>query len=216
MLQQRAREISSAGRRMSGWMALRALGLDIRLAGWHPFREGLASMLLCVLARCTSCAHNQWFGPKHLLASQLVSRSGLFMAKLWFVVSAVVLLFSAAVALSCGTSSQGPSQLQSIALNPPTADAQSYPDGVVPFTATGYYTNPTHSVTPQAAKWVACQDETPTTAVSVTSTGAAQCAGGSSGVYAINAWSVSNAECTAITACGGGCTVVGSAQLTCP
>jgi hypothetical protein len=141
-----------------------------------------------------------------------------FMKKLWFVASAVALLFCAAVALSCGASSQGPSQLQSIMLNPATADAQSYPDGIVPFTATGYYTNPTHSVTPQVANWVACQDDTPTTAVSVTNKGAAQCASGSSGVYAINAWNVSNSnsECTAITACGGGCTIVGSAQLTCP
>jgi hypothetical protein len=142
--------------------------------------------------------------------------SGEFMKKLWFVASAVALLFCAAVALSCGASSQGPSQLQSIMLNPATADAQSYPDGIVPFTATGYYTNPTHSVTPQVANWVACQDDTPTTAVSVTNKRAAQCASGSSGVYAINAWNVSNSECTAITACGGGCTIVGSAQLTCP
>ena len=138
------------------------------------------------------------------------------MKKLWFVTAAVALLFCAALGLSCGASSQGPGQLQSITLNPATADAQSYPDGIVPFAATGHYTNPTHSVTPQAAYWAACQDDVPTPAVSVTSKGAAQCANGSAGVYAINAWNVSNSECTAITACGGGCTIVGSAELSCP
>jgi hypothetical protein len=119
------------------------------------------------------------------------------------------------IAASCGTSSNSSQgQLQSIAVNPPTADAQNYPNGEVPFQATGYYINPSHTVTPQPATWVACSQNAPTSDVSVSKSGSAQCASEALGKYAINAFVLTN--CTAITACGGGCTVAGSAQLTCP
>ena len=38
----------------------------------------------------------------------------------------------------------GAGQLQSIAITPLTADAQNYPNGQVPFVATGIYVNPPH------------------------------------------------------------------------
>jgi hypothetical protein len=129
-----------------------------------------------------------------------ISFPGLILGGLW-------------AALSCGAG-QSQSQLQSITVNPPTADAQNYPNGEVPFEATGNYINPTRKVTPQAASWVACSQNAPTSAASVSSSGVGQCASGAKGTYDINAFVMTN--CNVITACGGGCTVVGSAQLTCP
>ncbi|MGA2346109.1 MAG: hypothetical protein ABSF93_08900 [Candidatus Sulfotelmatobacter sp.] len=127
----------------------------------------------------------------------------------------LVLFLVSSLALSCGTNSQsGPGQLQAITLSPTAADAQDYPGGQVPFVATGVYMNPAHRVTPQPALWGACQQNAPTSEVSVTKAGVAQCASGASGSYMVYAFQLTN--CTALTACGGGCTVVGSAQLTCP
>ncbi len=140
------------------------------------------------------------------------------MEKLECTLSVLTLVLAASFALSCGASQQ--TQLQSITLSPANADAQSFPDGEVPFTATGNYVDPTHTVTPQPAYWVACQKGLPTTDASVTSAGVARCATGAVGAYSINAWDISTGpgayNCSAITACGGGCTIQGNAQLTCP
>jgi hypothetical protein len=104
------------------------------------------------------------------------------MEKLCSVFSFLVLVLAASVAVSCGA---GQGQLQSIALSPATADAQAYPNGLVPFTATGHYVDPSRSVTPQAASWSACYQGNPTTDASVTTAGVAQCASGAAGTYSI-------------------------------
>jgi hypothetical protein len=105
-----------------------------------------------------------------------------------------------------------------IRLNPATADAHDYHDGQVPFIATGYYVNPSHTVKPQSATWVACQQDGPiTTEVSVTQGGVAQCAIGAAGTYSINAWDTDKIEPCAINTCGIlSCAIVATAQLTCP
>jgi hypothetical protein len=136
------------------------------------------------------------------------------MRKLQFALCFAALFAVSSVVLSCGTNSQGPGQLQAITLSPASADAQNYPGWQVPFVATGVYMNPTHKVTPQPALWGACHQNAPTSEVSVTKAGVAQCASGASGSYMVYAFQLTN--CTVLTACGGGCTVVGSAQLTCP
>lgn len=69
------------------------------------------------------------------------------MKELRLMLSFLALVLTASFALSCGASSHGPGQLQSITLSPATADAQDYPNGV-PFTATGYYIHPSYAVTP--------------------------------------------------------------------
>jgi hypothetical protein len=141
------------------------------------------------------------------------------MKKLRFAVFFLTLVLAASFALSCGAS-QGQNQLQSITLSPATADAQNYPDGQVQFTATGYYGNPSHTVTPLSATWSACQENMPTTAVTVTKAGAAQCANGATGTYSVFAADPDTRSgvlnCPATNACGGGCIIVGTAQLTCP
>jgi hypothetical protein len=142
------------------------------------------------------------------------------MEKQRFILSFLALLLAASFALSCGAKSPGQGQdpLQSITLSPAAADAQDYPNGQVQFTATGYYVDPPRTVTPLSAFWGTCYQEAPTSEVSVTQGGVAQCAPGAAGTYTIWAndppWP--SVECLAITACGGGCFVVGSAQLTCP
>lgn len=136
-----------------------------------------------------------------------------------FSLLALVLAGSLA-ALSCGAS-QSQSQLTSIAVSPSTADAQNYPNGEVPFVATGYYSNPTHTVTPlTTAWWTACSNGNPTTDITLSQSGTAQCASGAKGIYSITATAPTTSRaCPAITPCGvivGGCVVNGLAQLTCP
>jgi hypothetical protein len=133
------------------------------------------------------------------------------MESLRFTLSFLALLSAACFALSCGASSHGQGQLQSIALSPPTAIAQS-----VQFTATGYYINPSYTVTPQPATWGACYQSTPTTEVSVTAAGIAQCASGATGTYTVFAFDATPPCDVPINGCGAGCTIVGTAQLTCP
>ncbi len=126
-------------------------------------------------------------------------------------------LMAAVFALSCGSSTSISGlirQPQSITLNPATADAQDYPGVQVQFTATGHYNTAPYTVTPQSATWGACYQNAPTMTVSATNGGLAQCANGASGTYTIIAFDTTT--CNVISACGKGCTVVGTAQLTCP
>ncbi|MBZ5664977.1 MAG: hypothetical protein LAO30_10270 [Acidobacteriia bacterium] len=131
-----------------------------------------------------------------------------------FMLSFVALVLAVAIALACGA---GQSQLQSITLSPATADAQSYPNGLVPFIATGHYVSPSHTVTPLPATWSACYQGIPTTDVSVTTAGVAQCAAAATGTYSVFAVASSGKSCNdAVGPCGNGCSVVGTALLTCP
>jgi len=142
------------------------------------------------------------------------------MKKLCFTPFLLALAAAAWFALSCGLSSVPSSgrQLLSITLNPATADAQDYPNGQVQFIATGHYKNAPHTVTPLSAGWGTCYQDAPTSEVSVTTTGLAECASEATGTYTIwaNDPPFPGIACNAITACGGGCMVVGTAQLTCP
>jgi hypothetical protein len=139
------------------------------------------------------------------------------MEKLRFPLFLFALAAGAVLALSCGSSTSISGQIrqpQSITLSPATADAQNYPNGQVQFIVTAHYNTAPDTITPQSATWGACYQNAPSTAVSVSNEGLAQCANGASGTYTIFAFDMTN--CNVITACGGGCTVVGTAQLTCP
>jgi hypothetical protein len=140
------------------------------------------------------------------------------MDKFRLTVFLLALLLAASFTLSCGAGSQGQDPLQTITISPATADAQDYPNGQVQFIPTGYYTDPSRAVTPLSAMWGTCYQNASTHEVSVTAGGVAQCAPGAVGTYTIwaNDPPKSNVQCLAMTVCGGGCFVVGSAQLTCP
>jgi hypothetical protein len=131
--------------------------------------------------------------------------------------SFLLLMLAAAITLACGSSHTR--MLQSVTISPTTADAQDYPNGQVPFTATAIYNTSPNQVTPFDAIWGACFQDGVTTAVSVSTTGVAQCAASASGNYTIWAFGVNkgDAVCNVVNACGGGCgRVTGTAQLTCP
>ncbi len=140
------------------------------------------------------------------------------MKKLHLTLLSLALLLAASLALSCGTSSMPNStgQLQSITISPSVATAPTV-DGDVQFTATGHYNTSPYTVTPQPAIWGACFQNAPTNVVSVTAAGLAHCeqlGGPASNTYSVFAFQPT--ECNLVTACGGGCTIVGTAQLTCP
>ena len=130
-------------------------------------------------------------------------------------------LILASFAASCGASASSTTdrQLLSITLSPATADAANFPDGQVAFTTTGIFNSAPYMVTPLPAGWGACSNNMPTTAVTVSGEGVAQCAPGAVGTFSV--WAndppyPEGANCLAITPCGGGCFVRGTAQLTCP
>jgi hypothetical protein len=135
-----------------------------------------------------------------------------------FSLCSFLLFLVASFALSCGNGAGANRQLQSIALTPATADAQAYPDGQVQFTATGDYNTAPNTVTPLAAHWGTCYQGSATSEISVTAAGLAQCTSGASGAYTVWADDPAspNGGCLSINACGGGCFIVGTAQLTCP
>lgn len=105
--------------------------------------------------------------------------------------------------------------LQSISLCPATADARQYPNGQVQFTAIGTYDTQPSPVSPLNAQvWGACYQNAPTSAVTISKSGLAQCVAGSSGTYSV--FAADMLPCLAIGPCGTGCFVTGYAQLTCP
>jgi hypothetical protein len=139
------------------------------------------------------------------------------MEKLRLAFFSLALVLAASLALSCGSSSMSNStgKLQSITISPATAAAPTT-DGQVQFTATGHYNGSPYSVTPQPAQWGACYQNAPTTDVTVSTTGLAQCQAIAGPVSSYSVFAFDPTNCGAINACGGGCTVVGTAQLTCP
>lgn len=136
-----------------------------------------------------------------------------------------------AVTLACGSSPPA-YLLQSVSLSPAFMHAQGSP---VQFTATGYFNQQPSPAELFSANWGACYQNQPTTAVTVSSDGLAQCAAGAVGTYTV--WAVAqrggescgpagsesparstNPHKTPANPCGGSaeCQVAGSAQLTCP
>jgi hypothetical protein len=123
-----------------------------------------------------------------------------------------VSLIIAAITLACGTSQH---TLQAITVSPSAAEGQAQ------FTATGYYNSAPSPVRSVAATWGACaQGWQPTSEVSVSSDGLAQCSAGASGTYTVFAFetAVSGATCNVVPACGPSpCgTISNTAKLTCP
>jgi hypothetical protein len=130
------------------------------------------------------------------------------------------LLLLTAIALSCGGGSSFHIP-QSVTVTPETADAKTFPNGQVQFTATAYYNTMPSPVKPSPATWGACGPNENNSGVSISTTGLAQCVAGTSGTYEIFAFVPDpdfHGVCAAeSTPCGGSCGgVVGTAQLTCP
>jgi|SRR5579859_1877394 len=131
----------------------------------------------------------------------------------------LLLILVAAITLACGSASSSNRLLQSVTVSPTTADAQDFPNGQVQFTATGFYTAKPSPVTPLSTSWGACFQGATTTGVLIDSnTGVAHCAAGAVGTYTVftENFAAASGGCGATTACGDGCFITGTAQLTCP
>ena len=145
-------------------------------------------------------------------------RSVLWIAFLGFVAYGV---------LACG----GSRKIQSITVNPASADAKDYPDGKVPFIATGKYNMSPPTVTPLRANWAVASLQTansvPTLGVGtdevlIDANGVAQCAAGAAGTFSVAAWvalpySGPPTPCPLTLYGSMSCpNVMGTTQLTCP
>lgn len=123
--------------------------------------------------------------------------------------SLLSLILAAIVTLACGTPSSSSSRtLQTVNVSPVSAQGQAQ------FTALGFYNPPYPALVTLTASWGACYQNAPTTQVTVTSAGFAQCGPGASGSYTV--FASEPTHCGAITTCGGGCQITGFATLTCP
>lgn len=126
------------------------------------------------------------------------------MARVNALLATIALGGIAALAVGCGSSSR---LLQTVLVTPATADAQSFPNGQVQFTAMGTYSQPPSPATLTQALW-----SLDSSIATVSQSGLAQCVAGASGVVTVTAGE--SAPCT-----GTGCTAAlirGTAQLTCP
>ena len=135
-----------------------------------------------------------------------------------------LLVLAIAITFACGSpaalncksapTASNDSMPKSITLCPSIADAKDYPNGQVQFTAVGSFATSPSPALLKAQVWGACQNNNPTTAVSISNVGLAQCESGASGTYSVFASDMTN--CLAIGPCGTGCLVSGYAKLTCP
>jgi hypothetical protein len=119
--------------------------------------------------------------------------------------------------LACGSGSQ----LRSVSLSPPAADAQSFPGGKVPFVATGIFNNSPTPVTLTSKDVTWCTGASDGSCVgninpgaTVDQTGMAQCNSGFVGTVTILAGKPSSVMGMPDT--GFPLKVFGSAKLTCP
>jgi hypothetical protein len=134
------------------------------------------------------------------------------------------LVSAASIALACGGSSKSnPRQALTVTVTPATATAAA--NGQIQFTAAGTFSSPPTMESPVQANWVVLNsDDSPTTAVTITSSGLAQCTSAAAGAYNVGAWIVQFSGnpptpiCNVISAYGNPCgdSVLGTAQLTCP
>jgi hypothetical protein len=128
--------------------------------------------------------------------------------------SACATLTLSFLAIGCGSPTH---TLESITVAPATASGTQ-----VQFTATSHWSTDPLTVTPQSVNWNVCTTEgVARNLVTVSSSGLATCAKGSTGTFNIyaNHPVVPNTgpACDIVNDCGGGCGIItGTAQITCP
>jgi uncharacterized protein YjdB len=127
-----------------------------------------------------------------------------------------VLAVFALATIGCGSMNSSPNRvLQSMTLNPATADAQQFPQGQVQFTPMGTFskapspaTVPVPFVSPYSGSWSSSDPSIAT----INQNGVAQCVAGASGTVTIQAMASSNSAMGTQMSTG----VSGTAKLTCP
>ncbi len=128
--------------------------------------------------------------------------------------SLLLVLVIAIALLACGSSQR---QLTSMSITPATANAQSYPNGQVQFSATGQYSKAPTTAAVQPAQWGVYLPNGSQGAPTLNSDGLAKC-GSLAGTYAITAQAIADPSIPNTTAnlIHAKKSVVGTAQLTCP
>ena len=132
--------------------------------------------------------------------------------------AALGLILLAAVVVSCGTSDPNSNRiLISIAVTPPTADAQNFSNGQVVFTTNGTFSlqpspAPVPSTTPYSSQFTVSNSATNQVIATIVNSGSGtatvQCVSGMSGTVTVGATASANN--------GLATTVSGIAQITCP
>jgi hypothetical protein len=139
------------------------------------------------------------------------------MPRRFSLIAGVSLTGIAAMLLSCATSNPNLGRvLVSISVTPPTADAQTFSNGQVVFTANGTFNlppspAPVSSAAPYSGQFVVDNPDTgPIATIIATGIGTAtvQCVAGASGIVLVSSSASANN--------GSNTTISGSAQLTCP
>jgi hypothetical protein len=122
------------------------------------------------------------------------------------------------VAMIQGCGASPTRQLVSVTISPSSAQAKGYPNGEVPFVATGHYNTDPMTVTPLQATWGA--SVYPAKIATVTQSGLATCTQGISGTTVVEAWVAAppgTPVCNTIDSAGRPCGAIGAAaNLTCP
>lgn len=141
--------------------------------------------------------------------SSLDCRAGLggILARFKILLPATLLLAGIEL-LASGCGSSTPRLLQSISVTPANANAQSFPNGQVQFTAVGTYSRPPSQSPLTQAGWSVSDPNIAT----ISQSGLAQCTPGASAKVTVKA--STSAPCS-----GTGCTAAllsGTAQLSCP
>jgi hypothetical protein len=130
-----------------------------------------------------------------------------------------LLLVGAAGLLSCGGGMSNTRLLQSIMVMPTAADAQTFPGGMVQFTATGSFSMPPTPARVMNATWCisdanGCMANAGAT---VDANGMAQCNPGFMGMVMVKAMASNGAGSPPVMMMGPtGVMLSGTAQLTCP
>ncbi len=126
--------------------------------------------------------------------------------------SSVMLLALTVSLLACGTTP--PRVLVSATVSPATATASNFPNGMVPFTATGTFTRPPSPSALSPAVWELEPSLLyPGDAVAISSSGVAQCKAGFTGTVTIRG----GGDVCPPAGISAPCQFVsGDAQLTCP
>lgn len=118
------------------------------------------------------------------------------------------------VACTSAPTATNDNEPQSVSVCPAAADARNFSGGMVQFVAIGDFTTGPSPAIVKPVMWGVCQDNAPTTGITVNNTGVAQCASGASGTYTV--WATGGPDtCLVVSACGA-CGPTGAAQLTCP
>ena len=125
-------------------------------------------------------------------------------------VSGPVSIILAFLCAGCGNSN--PRELQSITINPPTADASTFAGGQVQFIATGHYSKAPTTISPVTVLWSVYKPPLAT----IDQNGVAQCSVGTTGQFTVLAYAPSEPVLPISKLSASKKPVLGMAQLVCP